>query len=781
MKFYRPRLNISQKFVISLILLSTIPMLIVGVASLNVARNILQDEAERYSLEIVASQQDYLNLELDQIEALLANISSVEDIRNSLDNAQSDSGDYANLATHAKIGYILNSYTNLKGLVSIDIFTVDNRHFHVGDTLNVEKIRNDVKDSIFTRTLNGERRVVWMGVEDNINANSSQNKVLTAAKILYRVNPDTLREEPLALLLANYSVEHVYNHFASLDLGENSYFLIIDDQNRIIYHPNPAMIGQHVNADFTQQFTENQGTTQLTINGQDTVVSYAKSGMSGWTVTGLIPAEIFTRGIQSIQRILLLVLLASFFVVSAAALIYRRQVAGPIREITGRFKQVKQDNGDWPARINQKSHDEIGELVQWFNTFMETMQAHRQAESDVRKYNRQLLALQNISLAISSSQDLEFVLQTIGKEMAVLLNARACAISRWDRKTNTLHPLIEYGPDDWWEGEQDDPVYHVDDYPLTAQVLARRESVQLAVNDPGTEPAEAAYMRRFNIATLLMLPMIYQDRVVGLVELMDNVESHFSDNQVTLAQLLANQAAAAIENLRLYQQARQELADRQRAEAQITTSLHEKEVLIKEIHHRVKNNLQIISSMLNLQSRHVTRENALEAFAESQNRVRSMALIHEKLYQSKSLAWIDFAEYIESLTAYLFQSYTISAGKVSLKMQVESVVLDLDTAVPCGLLINELVTNALKHGYPNGQTGEICIDFRLDDNQNLTLVVSNSGGVKFPAGLDIYTSTSLGLQIVNALVYQLDGTVELARDPYTTFKISFPFSNERAG
>ncbi|RMF02809.1 MAG: GAF domain-containing protein [Chloroflexi bacterium] len=780
MKTHRIRLNISQKFVIYLILLSTIPMLIVGVASLNVARNILQNEAERYSLEIVTNQRDFLELELEQFETLLLNISSVEDIRNSLDDPQLAQSDYANLATHAKIGYILNSFSNLNGLVSIDIFTVDGRHFHVGDTLNVDDIREDVKDGIFNRALRSNERIVWTGIEDNVNVNSSQDKVLTAAKILYRIDPDTLQEEPLALLLANFSVEHVYEHFSSINLGENANFLIFDNQRRIIYHPNPAMIGQQVNADFVQQFTQNKGTTELTIDGQDTVVSYAKSAISGWTVAGLIPAATFTRGIQSIQRILLLVLLASFFVVSAAALVYRRQVAGPIREITNRFKQVKQGNGSWPEKIRQKSQDEIGELVQWFNTFMETMQAHRQAEAEVTKYNRQLLALQNISLAISSSQDLEFVLQTIGKEMALLLHVDACAITEWDRESDSLKLLTEFGPGDWWYDEPEKPVYYLADYPLSAQVLTRRQPVQLTLNTPNADPAEVALLRQYKITSRLMLPMIYQDRVIGLVELFDRAEMHFSDNQITLAQLLANQAATAIENLRLYQQARQEVADRRRAEAQITESLREKEILIKEIHHRVKNNLQIISSMLNLQSRYVTRENALDAFAESQNRVRSMALIHEKLYQSESLARIDFGEYIESLTSYLFRTYTTAAGKVTLKTHIESIVLGLDTAVPCGLLINELVTNALKHGYPNGQKGEICVDFRLDDNHNLNLVVSNSGGVAFPDGLNIHAPTSLGLQIVNALVNQLDGTVELATTPYTSFKISFPFEDERA-
>jgi two-component sensor histidine kinase len=215
-----------------------------------------------------------------------------------------------------------------------------------------------------------------------------------------------------------------------------------------------------------------------------------------------------------------------------------------------------------------------------------------------------------------------------------------------------------------------------------------------------------------------------------------------------------------------------EITERVRKEAQIKASLEEKEALLKEIHHRVKNNLQVISSLLNLQSRLVADPQALEVFQESQHRIRSMAFVHEKLYQSESLARIDFAEYVRTLTTYLFSSCGARAQGVTLDIQAEDVLLGIDAAIPCGLILNELVSNALKHAFPNGRDGEVRIDLRADDDQRLTLTVSDDG-IGLPEGLDVHNTNSLGLQLVDTLVRQLDGTMEIHGQGGTEFKIDF--------
>jgi PAS domain S-box-containing protein len=217
-----------------------------------------------------------------------------------------------------------------------------------------------------------------------------------------------------------------------------------------------------------------------------------------------------------------------------------------------------------------------------------------------------------------------------------------------------------------------------------------------------------------------------------------------------------------------------DITERKQAEEQIKASLKEKEVLLKEIHHRVKNNLQIISSLLSLQAKHIRDEQALEVFKESRNRVRSMALIHEKLYQSKDLARIDFAEYIQKLAVHLCHSYRISSKAIRLKTNVANVLLGIDTAIPCGLIINELVSNSLKHAFPpeTGREGEIYVDLKADNKNQLALIVGDNGA-GFPQDVDFRNVTTLGLRLVNTLTKQLRGTIELNREGGTTFKIVF--------
>jgi len=211
-----------------------------------------------------------------------------------------------------------------------------------------------------------------------------------------------------------------------------------------------------------------------------------------------------------------------------------------------------------------------------------------------------------------------------------------------------------------------------------------------------------------------------------------------------------------------------EMKERKKAEEITRASLHEKEVLLKEIHHRVKNNLQIISSLLNLQSG--TSHDNSSAFKESQSRIKSMALIHEKLYQSESLSHIDFSGYVASLTNYLSRSYILSQN-VTIEMDIQGISLDVDRAIPCGLIINELVTNSLKYAFKDGKAGEIQINMVMDGGKYV-LIVSDDG-VGLPQGLDFRNSPSLGLQLVNTLVEQLEGTIELEKAAGTTFTIKF--------
>ncbi|MBI1860617.1 MAG: PAS domain S-box protein [Deltaproteobacteria bacterium] len=224
-----------------------------------------------------------------------------------------------------------------------------------------------------------------------------------------------------------------------------------------------------------------------------------------------------------------------------------------------------------------------------------------------------------------------------------------------------------------------------------------------------------------------------------------------------------------------------DITSRKNAQKQVEASLREKEVLLREIHHRVKNNLNIISSLLDLQSTHVADPELHEAFAESKNRIISMVLIHEKLYQSKSIAEIDFHSYVRELVLNLYHSYGVDPSKFEPVLQTESISLPIDTAVPCSLIINELVSNSLKHAFKGRKTGKVCISMRQSPNgENLELAVSDDG-VGIPSGFDVTKARSLGLKLVTMLSRQLDA--ELMSPPTgiagTHYQIRFP-SPERA-
>jgi len=213
------------------------------------------------------------------------------------------------------------------------------------------------------------------------------------------------------------------------------------------------------------------------------------------------------------------------------------------------------------------------------------------------------------------------------------------------------------------------------------------------------------------------------------------------------------------------------------ANQQLREALAERDALLKEVHHRVKNNLQIICSLLDLQSDSIPDERSRIYFRSSQDRIRSMALAHEQLYRSRDFASIDIADYIEILVNYLFYSHVSDSGRISLRVDAESVLLGIDASIPCGLIINELVSNALKHAFPDGGEGEITIGLSTGPDGWITLCVMDTG-VGFPPGTDLAGSPTLGLQLVGMLVKQLKGEIKLQNDNGASCTVRFRRSHD---
>ena len=205
-------------------------------------------------------------------------------------------------------------------------------------------------------------------------------------------------------------------------------------------------------------------------------------------------------------------------------------------------------------------------------------------------------------------------------------------------------------------------------------------------------------------------------------------------------------------------------------EKDIKSSLEEKELLLREIHHRVKNNLQIISSLLNLQANHIKDEDILDHFNDYQNRIKSISLVHEKLYRSSDIGQVEMSNYTQHLVEDLVRNY--GRPDLDILFDIEEVKLGIDTAIPCGLIINELVSNSLKHAFPDNKTGEIRIKFNKNASNEFELLIQDNG-VGISPKIDLEHSETLGLELVSSLVQQLDGCMQMQKNPGTTFYIKF--------
>lgn len=242
--------------------------------------------------------------------------------------------------------------------------------------------------------------------------------------------------------------------------------------------------------------------------------------------------------------------------------------------------------------------------------------------------------------------------------------------------------------------------------------------------------------------------------------------------EISLSPLVTEQGRLVISAVR-------DITERRRAEAIIQASLREKEALLKEIHHRVKNNLQVTSSLLRLQAQAIEDPRAREMFEETESRIQSMALVHEKLYQSTNLSRIDFADYVRSLGDLLFRSSAITSATITLDVAGSETFFSIDTAVPCGLIVNELLSNALKHAFPANRSGHIHVQLEEQLERWVTIRVSDDG-IGLPRGFDLAKAETLGLRLIQALVEQIDGRITIqSADAGSQFSISFPIERGR--
>jgi len=215
-----------------------------------------------------------------------------------------------------------------------------------------------------------------------------------------------------------------------------------------------------------------------------------------------------------------------------------------------------------------------------------------------------------------------------------------------------------------------------------------------------------------------------------------------------------------------------DITEKKKTDEKIKKDIKEKEIMLHEIHHRVKNNMQIITSLIRLQSQDLKNEEDKEKFMVTQNRIRAMALIHENLYESSNLSQINFSKYVKRMTTHLRAVHSTLSDRVKFNIDAEKIILDINQAIPCGLIINELVTNSLTHGFPKGKKGSISVNINADKKGNVTLIVADSG-VGLPSKFNFQNPKALGMRLVSDLVKQLKGTIKLMREKGTIVTINF--------
>jgi PAS domain S-box-containing protein len=383
-------------------------------------------------------------------------------------------------------------------------------------------------------------------------------------------------------------------------------------------------------------------------------------------------------------------------------------------------------------------------------------------EMEKRAVAKQTIDRQSILLEMYKEDisDLENTLKNVTETVAKALDVDRVGVWFFNNEKTVLKLSDLYILQE--NRHEKDLLLDSDDYPVYIDAIRKSHNITAedAMIHPDTKEFKDSYLIPEGIQSMMDVPIWLQGDMVGVLchEQTRNMKKWTFEEQDFAA------STSYIISLSL------EATEREEAQKQIVNSLEEKNVLLREIHHRVKNNMQIISSLLSLQSSNIEDQNMRDIFNESQNRVKSMSMIHEQLYQTDDLAKIDFKIYVNGLIKNLFQIFSPDWPRIRWVVDIDKVKLNLESAIPCGLIINELVSNSLKHAFKEGSDGNIMIKMRKN-GETITLIISDNG-VGFPKDFNIEKTSTLGLKLVKTLVNQLEGEMVINTENGTTYEIT---------
>lgn len=377
-------------------------------------------------------------------------------------------------------------------------------------------------------------------------------------------------------------------------------------------------------------------------------------------------------------------------------------------------------------------------------------------EEEILKKNNELSAIYHFGRTLSRLAEPAVLLEDIGNMLVKLFTRENIYLALYDETANMISYPFYYTVNERKE---------IESRPFgsrfTEFIIKTKKGIILNENVPATLKLMGIEHDEHEARSLIAIPMIAGEKVLGVITIQDySYENSFTQGQLELLTTIGAQAAIALENSYLY--------------SEVTKSLKEKELLLQEVHHRVKNNLQVMSSLIKLQSRYIKDEKMLEILKETGGRIQSMAIVHTKIYNSKDYEFIHFGEYARNLIENFQTTYGYKLRNVRFDIDIGDLKLNIDTAIPCGLIINELVSNAVKYAFPDGRAGTITVAVKHYKDNFYKLIVSDNGtGV--PEGIDIRKSDTLGIQLVTLLSRQLNGSIDVVTAPVsgTEFVITF--------
>ena len=376
------RLSITTKAFITLLFVGVVPLMTVGILSYNVSSDILQKEMSHSSQELLKQQQRYMDLLLRGVESLMANVSSLEEVQRALtDGATAD--EVTRLATRAKINAILQGYTNLDGLLSIDIFTTSGLRFHVGDTLTAGEVDQETLDRLYEEALAAGRDVYWSGIEERLDPRSGFDKAIIAAQILRTPSNQGRPGEPAGLLLVSYSVDSFHQAFNQVTFGPGAYMVVVDGKDRIVFHPDKSFIGKRMSDELLQLLQDHTGSFIETVGEEEMFVAFTRSPLNGWRLVSLVPMESLLAGVRQIHDYTLWVLGIFLLLITLAVLVIFRYFVTPINRLSSLFRQIQEGTIDWNVRLPEDRRDEIGKLNHWFNIFLQNLKEKARTEEEL--------------------------------------------------------------------------------------------------------------------------------------------------------------------------------------------------------------------------------------------------------------------------------------------------------------------------------------------------------------------------------------------------------------